>query len=126
MTKDTLYVGLDTDKRQIDVAVAEELPHGETRYWGKVANDPAAVDRLVKRLQQGRRLVMCYEAGPCGYGLYRQLSGKPEVTCAVVAPSMTPAAPRRAGEDQPARCVDVGKAAASPGADSDLGARSGA
>jgi len=94
MTKDTLYVGLDTDKRHIDVAVAEELPHGETRYWGQVANDAAAVDRLVKRLQQGRRLVMCYEAGPCGYGLYRQLSGKPEVTCAVVAPSMTP---RRAG-----------------------------
>ena len=94
MTKDTLYVGLDTDKRHIDVAVAEELPHGETRYWGKIANDPAAVDRLVKRLQQGRRLVVCYEAGPCGYGLYRQLSGKQEVTCAVVAPSMTP---RRAG-----------------------------
>jgi transposase len=38
---------------------------------------------------------MCYEAGPCGYGLYRQLMSKPGVDCVVVAPSMTP---RRPGE----------------------------
>lgn len=94
MTKDTLYVGLDTDKKHIDITVAEPLPKGEVRYHGKIANTPAAVERAVKRLQKdGRRLVVCYEAGPCGYGLYRQLDGKPGVTCCVVAPSLTPRRP---------------------------------
>jgi transposase len=36
---------------------------------------------------------VCYEAGPCGYGLHRRLSVKPGVTCQVVAPSMTPRRP---------------------------------
>ena len=75
MIKDTLYVGLDTDKKHIDVAVAEPLPGGEVRYWGKIANEAAALDRLIKRLQRhGRHLVVCYEAGPCGYGIYRRLN----------------------------------------------------
>ena len=94
MSKDTLYVGLDTDKKHIDVALAEELPGGEVRYWGKIANEASAVARLVKRLQAGGRpLEMCYEAGPCGYGLHRLLNGKPGVRCRVVAPSMTPRRP---------------------------------
>jgi transposase len=94
MSQDTLYVGLDTDKKHIDVAVAEELPGGEVRYWGKIANEASAVARLVKRLQAGGRLLeMCYEAGPCGYGLHRQLNAKPGVRCRVVAPSMTPRRP---------------------------------
>lgn len=95
MKQDTLYVGLDTDKRSIDVAVAEEMPSGEVRYWGRIANEPASVDRLVKQLQKGRRLVVCYEAGPCGYGLYRQLNGKRDVSCMVVAPGLIP---RQSGE----------------------------
>lgn len=94
MGEDTLYVGLDTDKRHIDVAVAEALPGGEVRYWGKIANETASVDRLIKRLRKdGRRLEVCYEAGPCGYGLYRHLNGKPGVRCVVVAPSLTPRRP---------------------------------
>lgn len=96
MRKDTLYVGLDTDKKHLDVAVAEPLPGGEVRYWGQTGSDAASVDRLTKKLSRGgRELVICYEAGPCGYGLYRQLAGKPGVKCVVVAPSMTP---RRPGE----------------------------
>jgi len=96
MTKDTLWVGLDTDKKHIDVAVAERLPDGEVRFWGRTANTAVSVDRLVKKLGQGgRELVVCYEAGPCGYGLYRHLASKQGVKCLVVAPSMTP---RRAGD----------------------------
>jgi transposase len=94
MEKDTLYVGLDTDKRHIDVATAEALPGGEVRYWGKIANEPAALARLVKRLRKGGRpLEVCYEAGPCGYGSYRQLNEMAGVRCAVVAPSLTPRRP---------------------------------
>ena len=95
MRKNTLYVGLDTDKKHVDIAVAEPLPGGEVRYVGKVANDPPSVDRVLKRLGKGgRELVVCYEAGPCGYGLYRRLEGRPGVICRVIAPSLTP---RRAG-----------------------------
>ena len=94
MKKDTLYVGLDTDKKHIDVAVADALPSREVRFWGQTANTPASVDRLIKKLGHGvRELVVCYEAGPCGYGLYRQLVGKRGVRCLVVAPSMTPRRP---------------------------------
>lgn len=92
--KPTLYVGLDTDSKHIDIGLAEALPGGEVRYWGQIANEPEAVDRLIKRLgREGRELVVCYEAGPCGYGLYRQLAGKPGVTCQVVAPAMIPRRP---------------------------------
>ena len=94
MSDTTVYVGLDTDKKHIDVAVAEALPKGEVRYWGQIANEAVAVERLFKRLgKDGRRLSVCYEAGPCGYGLYRQLTGKAGVTCMVVAPSLTPRRP---------------------------------
>ncbi len=89
-----LYVGLDTDKKHIDVSVAEPLPGGEVRFWGRIPNQPVALDRLIKRLQKGdRELVVCYEAGPCGYGVYRRLQAKPGVSCQVIAPSMTPRRP---------------------------------
>ena len=94
MAETTLYVGLDTGKNALDVAIAEPLPGGEVRYWGRIANEAAALDRLVKQLQRaGRRLHFCYEAGPCGYGIYRRLNTKPGVTCQVAAPSMIPRRP---------------------------------
>jgi transposase len=94
VTQHTLWVGLDTDKKHIDIAVAEALPRGEVRYWGKIENTPAALDRVIRRLRKdGCHLVVCYEAGPCGYGIYRHLEAKPGVTCQVVAPSMIPRRP---------------------------------
>ena len=93
MGNDTLYVGLDTDKKYIDVAVAEE-GREEPRYWGKISNEGVAVGRLIRRLQAGgRRLEICYEAGPCGYGLYRRLQGMAGVKCEVIAPSLMPRRP---------------------------------
>ena len=94
MNESILYVGLDTDKRSIDVAVAEPLPGGEVRYLGRFDNTPAMLDRLVRRLQKGeRRLDVCYEAGPCGYGVYRRLNRRAGVSCAVVAPALIPRRP---------------------------------
>lgn len=110
MAKNTLYVGLDTDSKHIDVALAEPLPHGEVRYWGRIANDPVSVDRLVRRLQKGtRHLAVCYEAGPCGYGLYRQLIGKARVSCQVVAPSMTPRRPGDRVKTNRRDCLSLAK-----------------
>ena len=52
-----------------------------------------AVAKLVrKRLGALDNLHVCYEAGPCGYGVYRQLK-EMGVRCSVVAPSLTPKMP---------------------------------
>ena len=60
---------------------------------GKIANTPAALRTLAAKLaSDGWRLRFCYEAGPCGYGIQRQLS-EPGHECVVVAPSLIPRKP---------------------------------
>ena len=74
MAEFTKYVGLDVHKETIAVAVADGSG-GEARYSGEIANTPAAVRRLLERYGRGPgRPRFCYEAGPCGYELYRQIS----------------------------------------------------
>ena len=69
------YVGLDVHKEGIVVAVAEGGVRGEVREYGRIANTPTALRRLAGKLcHQGVGLRFCYEAGPCGYGIQRQLS----------------------------------------------------
>lgn len=88
-----VYVGLDVHKDTIAVAVAHE-GRGEAAFYGEIPHTPAAVGKLVRRLaREGSALDFCYEAGPCGYGLHRQLTGLKR-RCAVVAPSLIP---RQAG-----------------------------
>ncbi len=50
MTNNTAFIGLDTHKETIAVAIAEEGRAGEIRYYGQVPNEPAAVLKLVKNL----------------------------------------------------------------------------
>ena len=85
------YVGLDVHKATIVVAVADE-GRGEVRPYGTIKNTPGAVAHLVKKLGPAEQLECCYEAGPCGYGLQRQLSGL-GAACSVVAPSLIPQRP---------------------------------
>src|SRR5215217_7278798 len=64
-----VFVGLDTSKMKISVALAEEGRQGEVRFLGEIDSTPEAVRRLVTKLAgQYRRLLFCYEAGPTGYG----------------------------------------------------------
>jgi transposase len=87
------YVGLDVHKDGIVVAVAEDGLRGEVRDYGRIANTPAALRRLVCKLgHEGVALRFCYEAGPCGYGIQRQLSASGH-DCVVVAPSLIPKRP---------------------------------
>lgn len=83
-----LYVGMDMHKESIDLAVAEE--GGEIRHHGRIGGETSALWRAVRKLESsGRELVFVYEAGPCGYGIYRGLTERGHA-CWVVAPSNTP------------------------------------
>jgi len=89
------YVGLDVHKESIVVAVASGGLRGEVREYGRIANTPTALDRLLHKLGgDGVTLRFCYEAGPCGYGVQRRLSAQGQ-ECVVVAPSLIP---KRAGD----------------------------
>lgn len=87
----TLYVGLDVHKDSITVVYA--LGNDEVELLGKIGTTQADIERLCKRLQsKARRVCIVYEAGPCGYGLYRELVQK-AFDCMVCAPSMIPRKP---------------------------------
>ena len=99
-----VYVGLDVHTDTIAVALADEGRAGEVRFFGTIANSADSVLQLTKRLTtKGRMAEFCYEAGPCGYGLYRHLT-RLGFECAVVAPAMIP---RKVGDrvktDRPMR-----------------------
>jgi len=94
MKEFSAYVGLDVHKETIAVAVA--LPgRSEAVYRGEVKNQRRSVMRLIRSLSaNGEVLGFCYEAGPCGYGLYREIIETGH-DCQVVAPSLVA---RKAGE----------------------------
>jgi len=83
-----LYVGLDVHKDSIAVAYAPEDRGAEVVSLGAIGTRQSDIDKLIRRLQSkgATTLVFVYEAGPCGYGLYRYLTGK-GFACHVVAPS---------------------------------------
>ena len=93
MGENITFVGLDVHKATIAVCVAEAGRDGEVRFAGTIPNEPAALDRLAARLGRGgRTLRFVYEAGPCGYGVFRHLRDRGH-DCVVVAPSLIPRKP---------------------------------
>jgi transposase len=83
----TLYVGLDVHKDSIGVAYAPEARGAEVVALGTIGPRQCDIDKLIRKLQaKGATLVFVYEAGPCGYWLYRYLT-RTGVGCHVVAPS---------------------------------------
>ena len=88
----SIYVGLDVHKETIAVGVARS-GRCAPEYFGEINNSVAAVRKLLRRLSpDGEVLQVCYEAGPCGYGLYRQIKSLGH-DCEVVAPSLIPKKP---------------------------------
>lgn len=87
----TVYVGLDVHKESITIAYAVGM--GDVELLGRIGTAKGDIDRLCKRLHsKGRRVHVVYEAGPCGYGLYRQLVAE-GFECMVCAPSLIPKKP---------------------------------
>ena len=88
----TAFVGMDVHKDSIDVAIADAK---EARLFGRIGGEAAALDRAIRKLRAVHRdPVIVYEAGPCGFWIYRRLRAQ-GLACMVVSPSMTP---RRAGD----------------------------
>lgn len=87
------FVSFDVAKMKHAVAIAGSGRAGEVRFVGEIENTPATVERTIKKLA-GRygRLHVCYEAGPTGYGLYRQIRELGH-DCLVVAPALIPQRP---------------------------------
>jgi len=94
-TTTTLFVGLDVHKDSIAVATCGSARSDEPVFVGPIGTRQCDIDKMVRRLHsKASRLVLAYEAGPCGYVLYRYLTSK-GLECLVVAPSLIP---RKAGD----------------------------
>src|ERR1700693_258336 len=87
------FVAFDTSKLRNAVAIAEEGRTGEVRFFGEIDTTAEATAKLVKKLAaKYERVAYCYEAGPTGYGLYRQITSLGH-ECMVAAPSLVPKKP---------------------------------
>ena len=92
MSQITTYVGIDA--HQTDLVVARVVAGQTTADQWTVPNEPKAVQRFARQLEREAPgpVVVCYEAGPCGYALQRQLTSA-RITCHVIAPALIPRKP---------------------------------
>jgi transposase len=91
----TLYVGMDVHKDSIAVAYVAKDHDAEVVFLGAIGSRQCDIEQLIRKLQsKSKHLVFVYEAGPCGYWLYRYLTKK-GLICWVVAPSLIP---KKAGD----------------------------
>ena len=91
MSNNVLYVGLDVHKNSIDVALAEA--GGEIRHYGSIGGELKDLEKVIRKLHsKGSELHFAYEAGPCGYQIFRFLKEK-NYPCLVAAPALIPRRP---------------------------------
>ena len=97
MSKKVKFIGLDVHKNSISIGIADQSRDGEVRYYGRIGNDMNEVSRVFRKIiAQGFELKCVYEAGGCGYYLYRYLTHN-GIDCTVVAPSKIP---KKSGDRQ--------------------------
>ncbi len=95
MKHSIIFIGLDVHKDSIDIALADDGRNGEVRSYGTIGGDLDSLDKVIRKLRRtGVELRFVYEAGPCGYEIYRHLVAQ-GFHCEVIAPSMTP---KRSGD----------------------------
>ena len=114
MDESITYVGLDVHKDTIAVGLAETGAHKGVREYGKIANTAMALNALAAKLSRaGSGLRFCYEAGPCGYGIQRQLTMAGH-GCVVVAPSLIPRKPGDRIKTDQRDAINLAKACIAP------------
>ena len=90
-----ILIGLDTHKRHIEIAYALDGREQESVHFGRIPTTKQAIIKFIKQMQSKypqTTLQFVYEAGPCGYWVYRLLTSLGH-TCFVVAPSLIPRKP---------------------------------
>jgi transposase len=91
----TLDLGMDIHQDSIAVADVAQDHGAEVTDLGTIGTRQYDMDHLTRKLQsKATQLVFVYEAGPCGYWLYRYLT-KTGHRCWVVAPALMP---KKAGD----------------------------
>jgi len=91
------FIGMDVHKATISISIAEDGRDGPVRFLGVIPNAPDEIAKMAKRLTKHGELDFCYEAGGCGYNIYRQLTALGH-RCTVAATSLVP---RKPGERIP-------------------------
>ncbi|PIU18129.1 MAG: hypothetical protein COT18_11125 [Elusimicrobia bacterium CG08_land_8_20_14_0_20_59_10] len=91
MSNSTIVVGLDVHK---DSIVAAVLPKnaGNVSEVINIGNSSLEIKRLVERIARRGPAEFVYEAGPCGYEIWRQIT-RMGAMCSVIAPGLTPTKP---------------------------------
>ena len=90
-----LFIGLDTHKEFNEVAYIEEHRGAQSVHLGRFSSSKLAIQKLVRQFESkypGATLHFVYEAGPCGYWIYRLITSLGHF-CYVVAPSLIPKKP---------------------------------
>ena len=85
------FVGMDVHKDSVELAVAE-WGREQPRSLGRLRAQSPAILRRLQRLGSSEETLTCYEAGPTGYGLCRDLRAA-GLLCEVIAPSKRLRAP---------------------------------
>jgi transposase len=107
------YVGIDAHKKDLFISMLVGDQRTPPVSW-KIANEPEAVRRLVKKLEREApgAVRVFYEAGPCGYALQRQLTTQ-RLTCDVIAPALMPVKPGervKTNRRDSSKLVELGRA----------------
>lgn len=90
MTSNVKFIGMDVHKKKIMIAIADEGRQGDVRLYGAINNDVDSLNKFIRKIGCKKdHLHFVYEAGPCGYQIYRYLTEK-GIDCMVTAPSMIP------------------------------------
>lgn len=90
-----IFLGLDTHKEFHEVAYCEEQRGAAPIHYGRIPSSKVSLKKLIRQFESkypGTTLHVVYEAGPCGYWIYRFITSLGHC-CYVVAPSLIPKKP---------------------------------
>ena len=90
-----LFIGLDTHKKHHHAAYLEDGRGKLPVDYGRIPSTKGAITKFLKKMQSKypkATLHVVYEAGPCGFWIYRHITSLGHV-CHIIAPSKIPKAP---------------------------------